>query len=313
MRPYSLDLRQRVIAAVDAREGSQPQIAERFHVSVSFITRLLKRRRQTGSLAPKPHGGGHPPALDRAAQQRLRQLIRKQPDATLLELVAQLGVPCGRMAIFRTLRKLKITRKKKSLHATQRDSPRVRRKRRAFRKALADLDPQRLVFVDETGATTAMTRAYGRARRGQRVPGSVPGHWTSVTLISGVRLTGVVSPLAFEGAIDGPAFEGYVEQALAPRLRPGDVVVWDNLKPHEAAGARRAVEGSGARLIRLPPYSPDLTPIEEMFSKVKQFLRSAAARTTETVYEAIGGALRAVCPKDIRGWFKSCGLCATQS
>jgi transposase len=313
MRAYSLDLRQRVIAALDAGEGTQPEIAARFRVSVSFITRLLKRRRRTGSVAPAPHGGGHPPALDSAARRRLRRLVRDQPDATLEELAARVGVPCGRMAIFRTLRELKITRKKKSHHASERDTPRVRRKRRAFRKAVDGLDPRRLVFVDETGAHTAMTRTYGRGPRGQRVKGSAPGHWKSMTLISGLRLSGVVAPLAFEGAIDAPTFEGYVKRKLVPFLRRGDVVVWDNLKPHESAGARRAVEGAGARLLPLPPYSPDFTPIEEMYSKVKGDLRTAAARTTEAVYDAMGVALRAVCPSDIRGWFKHCGLCETQS
>jgi transposase len=313
MRPYSLDLRQRVIAALDAGEGAQPEIAARFRVSVSFITRLLKRRRRTGSLDPEPHGGGHSPALDHAAQRRLRRLLREQPDATLQELAERVGVPCGRMAIFRTLRKLKITRKKKSLHASERDTPRVRRKRRAFRKRIATVDPRHLVFLDETGANTAMTRTYGRAPRGQRVRGAVPGHWKSVTLISGLRLSGVVAPLAIEGAMDATTFEAYVRQALVPQLGVGDVVVWDNLKPHQVAGARRAVEGAGARLMPLPPYSPDDSPIEEMYSKVKGILRSAAARTTEGVYDAMGAALGAVCPSDIRGWFTSCGLCATQS
>src|SRR5512135_1391509 len=157
-----------------------------------------------------------------------------------------------------------------------------------------------------------MTRTYGRAPRGQRVVGSVPGHWKSVTLISGLRLSGVEAPLAFEGATDAPTFESYVEQSLAPQLGPGDVVIWDNLKPHQAPEPRRAVERAGARLVPLPPYSPDLTPIEEMWSKVKEFLRSAAARTTTAVYDAMGLALKAVCPEDILGWFKSCGLCATQ-
>jgi transposase len=177
---------------------------------------------------------------------------------------------------------------------------------------VATCDPASLVFVDETGATTAMTRTYGRAPRGQRVQGAVPGPWKSVTLIAGLRRSGVVAPLAFEGATDTPTFEGYVAQALAPQLRSGDVVIGDHLKPHQAAAARRAVEPTGAQLVPLPPYSPDLTPIEEMFSKLKGFLRSAAARTTEAVDEAMGAALRTVCPEDIRGWFKSCGLCATQ-
>jgi transposase len=113
--------------------------------------------------------------------------------------------------------------------------------------------------------------------------------------------------------MDATTFEGYVRRALAPLLGVGDVVVGDNLKPHESAGTRHAVEGVGARLLPLPPYSPDLAPIEAMYSKHKGILRSAAARTTEAVYDVMGVALRAVCPSDIRGWFKSCGLCATQS
>src|SRR5512135_153780 len=112
MRPYSLDLRARVAAAVDGHEGSQPEIARRFHVSPSFITRLLRRRRQTGSLAPEPHGGGHLPALDREGQERLRRAVRDQPDATLAELAQHVGIPGRILAVFRTLRKLKITRKK---------------------------------------------------------------------------------------------------------------------------------------------------------------------------------------------------------
>src|SRR5512143_1993305 len=209
MRPYSLDLRARVAAAVDEHEDSQPEIARRFRVSPSFITRLLRRRRLTGSVAPEPHGGGHPPALDHAGREKLRQLVREQPDATLEELATRVGVPCGRMAIFRTLRKLKITRKKKSLHATQRDSPRVRRRRRAFRHTMAAVEPEHQVFIDETGANTAMTRTYGRAPRGQRVKGAVPGRWESVTLVAGLRLSGVVAPFAFEGAMNAPTFRAY--------------------------------------------------------------------------------------------------------
>jgi transposase len=312
MRPYSLDLRQRVAAAVDAREGSQSEIARRFRVSVSFITRLLRRGRRTGSLAPGPHGGGHPPALDHDGQDRLRQAVRDQPDATLAELGGRMGVPCGRMAIFRTLRKLKITRKKKSLHATQRDSPRVRRKRRAFRRAMAAVAPEHQVFVDETGANTAMTRTFGRAPRGHRVKGSVPGRWTSVTLVAGLRLSGVVAPFAFEGAMNAPTFRSYVEQILRPELRPGDVVVWDNLRPHADRQARAAVTAAGASLEPLPPYSPDLTPIEELWSKVKGVLRSVAGRTTGAVYAGMRRAFESVCPQDIQGWFSMCGLCATQ-
>jgi transposase len=248
MPAYSRDLRQRVIDTVERNEGSLRQIASRFLVSISFVTRLLRLHRDTGSVAPKPHGGGRRAALGPADLQRLRELIADQPDATLEELRQRLGVGCSIMAISRALRKLKITRKKKDLHAQDRDSPKVKRKRRAFRKEVAGIDPQRLVF-----------------------------------------------------------------QALVPQLQAGDVVIWDNLKPHKAKAVVSAVEGAGAHVLPLPPWSSDMTPIEEMYSKVKGTLRSVAARTTETLTAAIGSALHDISAPDILGWFQSRAAYAMQS
>ena len=306
MGPYSMDLRRRVAEAVDNKEGSLRQLARRFCVSITFITRLLGLRRQTGSLAPRPHQGGHRPALDEAGQQRLGQLLKDQPDLTLDELAQGLG--CGRMAVWRALRKLKVTRKKKVRRADERGRPDVQQKRQAFCAELADLDPEKLVFVDEMGATTAMARPYGRAPQGERVYGSVPGQWQSMTLVSGLRLGQVVAPWAFAGATNTAGFHTYAEAVLAPELEEGDVVIWDNLKPHKDKGVREVIERTGARVLPAPPWSPDLIPIEKMFSKVKGFLRSAAARASEALVEAMGQALESVCPQDILGWFKSCGL-----
>jgi transposase len=308
MRPYSMDLRQRVAQAVDRQEGSLRRLARRFCVGLSFVSRLLRRRRQAGTLAPKPHGGGQRPALDEQALQRLRQLVQEQPDATLQELRDRLAVPCSIMAVWRALRTLKITRKKKSLHAQQRDTPEVQKKRERFQAELATLNPEQLVFVDETVANTAMTRLLGRAPCGQRVGGAVPGRWDTRTLISGVRLAGVVAPLAFPGATDTQAFQSSVEQGLAPPLRPGDVVIWDNLKPHKDKEAIQAVERAGARVLPAPPWSPDLLPVEKLWSKVKTFLRQAAARAREALIDAMGQALQSVCPQDILAWFRCCGL-----
>src|SRR5512142_1509380 len=255
MKPYSMDLRQRIAAAIDHGDGSFRLIARRFRVSLSFIARLLRRRRQAGTLAPKPHGGGHPPALDHEGEERLRELVRQHPDATLDELRSQLGVPCSRSALARALERLNLTRKKKTLHAEERNRPENQAKRQAFRTTVATFDPHRLVFVDETGTNTAMTRTYGRAPRGERVVGTVPGRWTTVTLISALRLSGVVAPLAFEGATDTPTFQTYVAQALVPQLQPGDVVIWDNLKPHRNAAVKHLIAQAGAELVPLPPYS----------------------------------------------------------
>lgn len=153
-----------------------------------------------------------------------------------------------------------------------------------------------------------MTRLRGWALRGQRAYGSAPsGHWHTTTMVSAISLDGVIASMVLEGAMDGNAFEAYVEQVLVPALRPGDIVVMDNLSCHKVAGIVELVEDAGASLWYLPPYSPDFNPIEKMWSKVKEFLRSTAARTKETLYEAICLALKTVTITDIHNYFKSCG------
>jgi transposase len=304
MRAYSSDLRERIVAAIDRHEHSLRQIAHLFSVSLSFLVRLLQRRRAAGSLQPKPHGGGPTPKLDAAAVRRLRALVRKQPDATLTELRDRLGIPCHLATIARVLRKHRITRKKKSLHADQRDRPDVQAHRVTFTATVAAVDPEHLVFIDEFGATTAMTRRYGRAPAGERVEGAAPGAWKNVTTIVGLRPTAVVAPFVFEGATDGAAMGTYVAKVLVPVLQPGDVVVWDNLRPHKNAAVIAAIEAVGARVEPLPAYSPDLTPVEELVSKVKEFLRSVGARTTHGVMGAVGTALEQITPRDIQGWFQ---------
>jgi transposase len=308
MTAYSQDLRERVAAAVERKEGSLRQLALRFCVSLSFIVRLLQLQRQTGSLQPRPHAGGQPPALDDQAIERLRQLIRDQPDLILDELSQQVGVPCSRMAIWRTLRKLKITRKKKVLYAQEQQKPEVQQKRLDFAKEVTILSPEQLVFVDESGTTTAMARLYGRAPKGRRVVSSVPGYWESLTLITGMRLGGVVAPWVFPGATDTIAFSTYVEEILVPQLRRRDVVIWDNLKPHQAGEVIKAVEAAGAFVLPLPPWSPDLSPLEKLLSKVKGIVRRLVPRCVPALIDALATALRAVCPKDVLGWFQSCGL-----
>jgi transposase len=303
MRAYSLDLRERIVAAVERGEQSIRQIARLFSVSLSCVVRLLQRKRRTGSVQPKPHGGVPPRKLDAAAEARLLELVRAQPDATLAELRDRLGIPCSLMTIARVLQRHRITRKKKTLHAQERDSPRVQRQRRTFKKKLATVDPDHLVFVDECGANTSMTRTYGRAPQGERVQATAPGAWENVTLIAGMRTARIVAPLALPGAVDGVVFQTYVQEVLVPELQEGDVVVVDNLSVHKNRAAIEAIEAAGARLEPLPVYSPDLMPIEEMFSKTKAYLRKAAARTVETVIAAMGEALERVTPSDIQGWF----------
>lgn len=311
MKPLSNDLRQRILDAVDNHEGSRRQLARRFAVDVSTITRLLQLRRLTGSLEPRPRGGDRRATLDPPARERLRHLVQEHPDATLDGLRERLGIDGSVMVIWRALKKLGLTRKKKTKHAAEQERPDVRRERRAFRREVERIEPGRLVFVDETGVTTAMTPSYGRAPRGERVVDSAPASWESMTVIAAVGLGGVRAPMAVAGSSNGATFLAYVEQVLVPALRRGDVVVFDNLSSHFTPGVAEAIGRVGARLLPLPPYSPDFNPIEEMFSKLKESLRRAVARTKDHLIEAIGEALKSVTTEDILGWFQQSGLCVT--
>jgi transposase len=170
------------------------------------------------------------------------------------------------------------------------------------------LTPERLVFIDETWASTAMARRYGRARRGARVVGAVPhGHWKTTTVIAALRHDGLSTPCVFDGAINGARFLAYVEQVLTPTLRPGDVVVLDNLGAHKVKGVRAAIEATGTHLLYLPPYSPDLNPIEQAFAKLKALLRSAAARSVDVLWHTIGQLLDAFSPTECAHYLAHAG------
>ena len=188
---------------------------------------------------------------------------------------------------------------KKSLHAQEQDTLTVQTRRQAWWAAVSQIDPQRLVFQDESGATTEMTRRYGRAPRGERVAEGTPaGHWRTLTLLGAMSTRGVVAAMTVESPTDGDVFLAYVEQVLCPRLQPGQVVVMDNLPAHKVEGVRRLIEATGAQLLYLPPYSPDFNPIEQAWSKIKQQLRSAKARTVESLEAAITDALAQVTGKN---------------
>ena len=171
-----------------------------------------------------------------------------------------------------------------------------------------DGDFSRVLFLDETGALTNLTRTHGRCEQGERCIGHAPaGHWQTMTAVAAIRLEGLTAAATTPHAIDGELFLGYVEHALLPALRPGDVVVMDNLPAHKGARVAAAIEGAGCRLACLPPYSPDFSPIEPMWSKVKQHLRSAKPRTDAALIEAMGEALRSVTAADAQGYFEHCG------
>ena len=182
------------------------------------------------------------------------------------------------------------------------------RRREAWFEGQPDLDPERLVFIDETGASTKMARLHGRAPRGQRLRAAIPhGHWKTTTFVGALRLTGMTAPMVLDGPMTGEWFLAYVTHVLAPTLRPGDVVILDNLPAHKGTAVRETIEATGARLLFLPPYSPDFNPIENAFAKLKALLRKAAARTVDELWRVIGECLDAFSPTECANYFANSG------
>jgi len=180
--------------------------------------------------------------------------------------------------------------------------------RRSWKAGQAGLDPKRLVFVDETGASTKMVRSRGRCTRGRRLVAKAPwGHWKTTTFTAALRCNGLVAPFVLDGPMNGEAFLTYVETVLAPSLSAGDLVVIDNLSAHKVAGVRKLIEAKGASLLYLPPYSPDLNPIEMAFAKLKALLRKAAERTIDGLCRRIGLIIRSFTPQECANFFEHAG------
>jgi transposase len=197
---------------------------------------------------------------------------------------------------------------KKSIHAAEQDRPDVAERRAAWRASQAGLDPLKLVFIDETWAKTNMTRLRGRSPVGQRLVAKVPfGHWKTTTLIAALDYRGMRCSMSLDGAVNGEAFEAFVEQVLISSLSPGDLVVMDNLSSHKGARVRELIQTVDAKLLYLPPYSPDLNPIEPAFSKLKQLLRSAAHRTVGALWSDVQRMLDQITTSDAIGFFRHCG------
>lgn len=193
---------------------------------------------------------------------------------------------------------------KKHLTASEQDPER----RHAWWQVLAQIDPGQLVFVDETGSNITLTPRYGRASRGQRCTGQVPRNWGhNTTLLAAMTVEGMQTAFVIEGATDRAVFEGFVAHFLVPHLRPGQVVIWDNLSVHTSVRARTLIEAAGCQVVFLPPYSPDFNPIELAFAKLKAALRRAGQRTVEGLWTAIGAGLDTITAQDARGWFQHCG------
>ncbi len=311
MRPYSNDFREKILETKKKTNESIQQLADRFGVSYSFVRQLVRRYEATGTIEPAPHGGGKPSLLEPAHIEIVIELVEEDNDATLEELRARLlartGIQISIPTMCRVLQKLKLTRKKKTLHASEAESERVQNLRREYWTTIGEVKLSDLVFIDETGVKGAMTRRYARAKRGKRAYNSSPfDRGRNVTLIGAMTCSEVLASFHFSGWTNQETFLVYVRELLAPQLGAGACVVMDNLPAHKATEVREAIESVGAKVIFLSPYSPDFNPIENCWSKVKEFLRSREARTPEELDKAITEALENVTEKDLISWFTHC-------
>ncbi|MGG6242917.1 IS630 family transposase [Nodosilinea sp. AN01ver1] len=317
MKAYSLDFREKIIDVYFTEHVSVRKLAQRFGVSKSFVETLLKRLRETGDILPKPHGGGVQPKLNAEQLKLVKALVDADNDATLDELrgrlAAETSILMSRSSMGRIVQKLELTRKKKTLYATEAASARVRQARVEYWQAIRDVAAENLVFMDEAGVNLAMIRLYARALKGQRAVGERPAkRGQNVSLVNALSLRGPLAPLTILGSMDSMTFEAYIVRRVAPNLWPGAVLVVDNSPTHKATEeVITALEAVGARLMFLPPYSPDFSPIEPFWSKVKTILDSVGARTHQVLQEAIESAYSQVTLKDIRSWFTNDCYCTS--
>ena len=203
---------------------------------------------------------------------------------------------------------MKASASKKSLHASEQDRPDVARRRERWKRHQGKLDASRLVFIDETWAKTNMTRSHGRCARGKRLVAKAPhGHWRTLTFLAALRCDRIEAPCVIDGPINGRSFLAYVEQLLVPTLCAGDIVIMDNLGSHKSQAVRRAIRAAGAKLFFLPPYSPDLNPIEQVFAKLKTLLRKAEERTVEATWQRIGMLLHTCAPSECANYLLNAG------
>ena len=302
--------RERVFAAADDGEPVG-RIAVALRVSVSYVSKVLSRRRLTGQRTARPQRC-HVAAKLTGLYDAILEHVNDHPDATIAELRAWLlqthKVSASTGLVNKTLAALDLTFKKKSVHAAEQAREDVASARAEWKEQQPDLTPSKLVFIDETAVKTSMTRRYGRSKRGHRLVAAVPhGHWKTTTFIGALRCDGLTAPLVIDGAVNGELFLAYVEQVLVPTLKPGDVVVMDNLRVHKMAGVREAIEAAGAKLLFIPPYSPDLNPIELAFSKLKALLRAKAIRTAEALWKALGDLCDSFSPRECANYFRHDG------
>ncbi|HEY6632716.1 MAG TPA: IS630 family transposase [Rhizobiaceae bacterium] len=312
--PLSNDLRERVVAAVCSGDSCR-SVAARFGVAVSSVVKWSQRHRATGSVAPGKMGGHRKRVLEPHRDfivGRINQTSHLTLHGLKDELAAR-GVKVSHNAVWLFLRREGLSFKK-TLFALEQARPDIARRRQRWRSWQAGLDPQRLVFIDETWIKTNMAPLRGWGPRGKRLRGFAPhGHWRTLTFLGALRCDRLTAPCVFDGPINGQCFRAYVEQLLVPALSPGDIVVMDNLGSHKSVEIRHMIRAAGARLWFLPPYSPDLNPIEQAFAKIKHWMRKAQKRTVEDTWRHIGALVQTIEAPECQNYLANAGYASVKT
>lgn len=307
MKSYSDDLRVRVIGAIN--DGAKVDaVAKQFAVSPSWIYKILDRYNTTGKYSALKSPGA-PRKLKKEDMKKLVALIKKYPDATLKELIERGKFKITESGLHRILRRdLNITFKKKTFYPAGQKKREVKRARGVWKAVCSKWDAWRLVFLDESGINKAMTRLYGRGEVGERVRDYIPDcRWEAKSILSSIRLNGQIESFVYDGALTGELFKAWVKEGLCPTLKKGDIVIMDNLSSHKVAGIEEMIKSVGAHVKYLPPYSPDMNPVELMWAKIKTILKEMRGRMEDELMQAIKEALEEVSQEDIAAWFRHCG------
>ena len=306
MKSKSCDIRETAIMAVINKTMSVPQAAEVFGVHRSTIYSWVSFFKKEGRFAAKSPTG-RKPRLTEDDKNTLKQLLERQKDITIDELTEALGNIVHRSTVHRYVVALGYVYKK-TLKAEEQGREDVIAARLEWLRFQKLITMEHIVCLDESAAKTNMTRLYGRAMGGKRCFDTAPdSRWKTTTMLSSLRCDGTTACMVYEGGTTREIFEIYIEQLLCPTLKPGDHVLMDNLASHKSARVSQLIENCGAQVHYLPPYSPDLNPIEKMWSKMKAILRKLKPRSGESLFEAIKEAFARITHADAKNWFLSCG------
>lgn len=312
--PINTEIREAAVRAYSSGVGSYSFVAAVFAIGSATLKRWVRRRRETGSVEPAAQKHGPDPKIDDRGLRALKTACEERPDISLTELRDLYNKgrrePVSTSTIGRAVRSiLNLQRKKKSYRPEQQDTPRVQKLRRDFSKLVNEALEQgrRLVFIDESGCRLGMDRLYARAVPGQRAHCTKPFHRRpNVNIIGAVGITSVRCVMTTDGSVNGDVLEAFARDVLVPKLRRDDVVIWDNFAAHKLHRVVGLIETRGAKVLPMPPYSPDLNPIEMMWSKLKAAIRRMAPRTMRQFHGALKKALLAVTRTDLRNGFRHC-------